>query len=601
MTNTYYLKFRSRIFKFSFLEVLYLVVAILLGGCGSKSSNPKDYWTLNEPQIYAWDTSEDANFRGTNSLLSEFSSTQITKALGYDSYLLFKDRETVVNLEVQTKCINQTTQQTYTAKMVGKIPKSLKVYLYNYLPDQVTFDDLDQNHSSDYLCNFDFIASNTITSKHSFSLNNLVINTSLQNELEIIAMPKDGSFIERTIMPIGRTTMAQRPSVYFNDGKNTFLFDKKIHKGLLTGPASIKCAGEGNTFSVQSRNDNLLNSLAETFSNLMLDGNTAFLKKCRVLAEIDLEDSPLFETSKADRETRKVWSEYFNIIFDQPSLQLSVIRNPLVASEGYPFNTSGYLDGSVTIFQIEILNSSKQPLNINFPSKNKILGQMIPLIYNAQRADFKPVNTYNDWGGLRIIQTHESFETELKFMSGGQRVTAVNIPVGEKKSIDIVVDKTFNCALPFPDIISTVPLAERGFIFKAIPLGSEEDNLVIDYLNQNSMDSFPDLFSLNALLESSEAKFFSIRNSQTRQRAFKTNELQLNMNRSTAIDTLVLRTTADLSVPPLVRLDSGYMASSEYTGVSMSRARQVRAAKKTNSYPSYIFTSTSETSYCKQL
>jgi hypothetical protein len=586
--------------KTNFLFVFTL--SVLFSGCDSKNNNPKDYWTLNEPEIYAWDTSENANFRGLNTLLSDFKSEHINEALGYESYLLFKERETVVDLEINTECMDPTNNQIFKSTKNTKIPKSFKIYFYNLLPNEVVYhDENNQIQSPTYNCTFKFTAKNTISSKRDFSIKNVNINTSNSNEIQIIAIDKNGSNIERTIRPIQRNTTALRPSVYFNDNLNTFVFDKITQDGKLIGPAEIKCSGAENVFSIQRRNGELINVLEQPFFNLSNEGRTTFLEKCRIVAQLDLEANAFSNNSQESNEVRTVWSEYFNIILDQPSLEIAVLENINTKTEGYPFNASNYLDPSVTIYHIQITNTSKQTLRLNLPFEQKIIAQLKPLYFAAQMDGFRPNNRNNDWVGLGMYQTGDTFETELKFMHNGQRALTLELPSGDTKTIDVVLDKNFNCNFKGFELLQEEPQSERGFVVKAIDLGTEQDILQIDYLNQNEMQAFPELFFLNTILENSMGTLDSIRNSNQRQRRYKTNLLQLNMNRSTVIDTIFLRDIGDILTPDLERLPGYGIESTNYTRLSIERRQQVRDYKRTNGMPSIIQNQTQNTSFCLEV
>ena len=587
---------------FSPFKPALIVILILTAACDSKDSNPKDYWTLNEPEIYAWDTSESANFRGFNALATEFDPTKITASLGYESYVLFKDRETVVDLEVQTNCTEPETGKILTSSKNTKIPKSKKIYFYNFLPETIVFDEQDQITSPDYSCNFNFIARNAITSERNFVIENVKINTHATNEIQVLAIDRQGSNIERTIQPILRQTLAQRPSVYFNSNQNTFVFDKTMSAGNLTGPAEIKCLGEGNRFNIQTRNGSLISALEQPFFNLGNEGDTAFLKKCRILAALDLEQDPTADHTDGSKEIRTVWSEYFNIIFDEPNLKIKVVSNPSVAAENYPFNTTNYLDSSVTVFQLEITNNSRRNLILHLPSDQKIKAHLSPIFYAGQKANYYRLGN-NTWGGLRLFQTQDAFETELKFMQDGLRSISLEIPFGHSQIVDLVIDKNFMCHFANVDFLNEQPTSERGFIIKAIGLGSLQDQLQVDYMNQNNAyETFPDLFSLNTLLENSDGDYNSIRNSSAVQRRFKTNLLQINMNRTTVIDTVVLRDKSDLNSGRAPMLNINNMNSSLVPPLlSEIMFREIRSHMRSTQLPSIIQTDTAATSSCTQL
>lgn len=563
------------------------ILAFVISGC---DDNPKDYWRANEPQIFAWDTSEDANYRGMNMELSEFSSNQISKALGYESYLLMKDRESIEDFNVFTECENVMTKRKANVSKEITIPKSMKVYIYDLLPDDVIYDSSDDNESADYKCSFQLVAGNTISTKHDFYLKNITINTSAKNEINVIAIDKTKSNIERSIHPINRDTTAPRPSIYFNDENNSYIFDKNLDFGKLVGPASIKCLGSGNSFEIKIRNNELQYSLADVMFDIATAGETSFLNKCRISADLEISHhSDITEiSSEIDHEKRKVWSDYFNIIFDEPSFDVNVTKVAESVGANYPFNNSNYLDAETPIFQIQITNTSKNRLVMHLPSQQKILAKLTPVFFNAQRPGFRKHKRL--WGGTNLMKTSETFESELKLEMNGQRVALIDLVPNESQTIDVLVNKNFRCAFnkfPYSKFEDT---AERGFIVQAIELDSEQDMITIEYENQNKIQNFPDQFSFNSILSSSEGRFNSIRNTDSKQRQYKTNELQLNMNSDYVVDAIVYRTTDDLFDPGI-----------SFSNPVLAESIEMQQVKNRDSYPAIVHAIQNEQQFCTQL
>ena len=188
------------------------------------------------------------------------------------------------------------------------------------------------------------------------------------------------------------------------------------------------------------------------------------------------------------------------------------------------------------------------------------------------------------------MKTNETFESELKLEMNGQRVTSIDLPPNHSKTLDVLVDKNFKCTFnKFPHS-KFEQTAERGFIVQAIELDSEQDMITIEYENQNKIQNFPDQFSFNSILSSSEGRFNSVRNTNSKQRQHKTNELQINMNSDYAVDAIVYRTTDDLFDPGV-----------SFSNPVLAESIETQQVKNRNSYPAIVHAIQNEQQFCTQL
>jgi hypothetical protein len=590
---------------------------LFLFGCSSNDSKPKDYWNLNEPQVFAWDTSEEANVKGFSVKVSKFNSDKIKDTLDYQSYVQFKDTTSDINLEIKTSCkqdINNTntpedtnqnnntnissiesSDQTLSQKF--KITKADKLYFYSYLPDQVIYDDVYQSSSPNFKCNFKFTAINKINSKHEFSINDLSINTFRRNVLTINSVETEKKNpTAKTILPNRQNKKLILPSIYYNQKGQTYVIDKDLKKTKLVDPGYIQCIGKNNKLKLATYNNELVSSIGDVLMDQLNDGVTTFLKKCRVITKIKSDDDSLPEDDGNTAGLRTVWSEYFNVIFEEPKISVEVeqINN---SGENYPFNKGTYLDHSTHAFDLVFSNDSNKEVLIRLPSKQNIQATLTPLIYNVQRDDFKAVAK---WDGLTVLESPEEFLTELRFMSEGERIAEFILKPQSQKIINIEIDKNFNCSFSPVQKAEGDQTSERGFRIKAIDLNSEDNMLTIDYKNQGAMDSYPEFFSFNSLLESAQNKGLKTIINGKKVKRTNTNYLQWNINRTTAIDTIVFRNLKDINTPAVSfsnDLNYGYQLSiAEYMRLQISNAK-----KKSDFYPSSISPYQPDKTYCTQV
>lgn len=520
----------------SFVALISILIFVL--GCDSNKDNPKDYWVLNEPQLLVWDTSSEASARGFTKSVSEFSPEDIKESLDYKSYIEFKDLEPNIEFEINSSCKKQDGTDDSVHSKKSKLTKSKHIYLYNFLPDEVLYDESSNNELSFYVCDFAIKAINSIDSKHSFALNGLKINTFVGNELNLDAVGADTKSSDRSILFNKKENALPLPNVYIND--RAFVFRTDNSRMKILAPAYVKCAGENNKFDLSFYEGELISSdLKEALMKTLPEGSTTFLKKCRLFSMIAPQQvgEPGFEYPK-----KWAWSDYFNIIFDGPKIGLEIEQ--IDTTDFYPFNDGDFKERQTHIFNIKFTNQSKKKIRINLPSDQTIPAVINPIVYNIQKPEFKPKKSHN-WQGFAMFQSLEEFNTELYFLYEGQRVIDLALEPGEEKIINLYIDKNFKCNFKPIAHNETHPTAERGFRLRAI--GESMDKLKVEYLNQGVLEVFPIDFSWNNLFTNSNNSTTSTKNIDGKQKAYKTNYLQRNMSRDGAIDTLVLRSTADIN------------------------------------------------------
>lgn len=575
------------------------------------SNNPKDYWDLEEPVIHFWDTDANARVSETTIPASEFKTTDVNSHLGYNSFIVFPSLPPEIKFSIQTSCTeapdseSSETLRTYTN--TSNYERSDRLYFYDFLPKEVLVDNKFINQSFSYLCDYKITAINAINSKILYQFDNLKINTSEKNEINIYSKQTD-SDIRKSIAVDPEHAITDFPSLYLYEGANlNFEMGINLTDYKLTGPGYIKCMGHENINLRQNNNLILLNEIVDPLKLKKADTNATFLKKCRIITNLDSNTNLSLDaqTSVNNSSRRTVWSEYFNVVFEKPELEINIEHNPELRTTKYPFNYETYLDSEFVAFKINFKNRSKSNLKMRLPSLQKIEAQLNPLVYFMQLPGFKPVDN-SVWGGLRTYQLQETFNSEIKFFLNGVQVSEFNIEKDAIKTIDLVMYKKFKCTLPVNNQSNhSYKTTERGFRVQALPLDSEDDKIIIDYQNMGQLESFPETFSFNKLLENANTNLQATRVVNLNGNREDTNFLQMTNQRTHVIDTLIFRSVRDIIQPEKPIFSFGERAEARRTAYYLSSDwdmhEEIRNIRRSDTYPSQLRLNDKETNYCSEL
>ena len=241
-------------------------------------------------------------------------------------------------------------------------------FLYNYLPDEVIFDPFYgyEGLFINYECSFKITAQNKIGSTHKFQLRGLLFNTSQANELNLETHLNEGSSrssdssdqVAKTIQSYSKDN--KYPFLTYEEDKFTYKISHYSSINFLA-PTQLRCLGDQNSFNFpeyEGRISAVNFSLRSAFQPDLGFVSTAFLKKCRVISKINSTDMG---------GQKVIWSDYFNIIFDRPQIEISQTFENYDPREVYPKNQGTYRDLRYGAFYMRFTNKSKRPVRIHLP------------------------------------------------------------------------------------------------------------------------------------------------------------------------------------------------------------------------------------------
>lgn len=583
-----------------------LLLLILSAGCNK--SGVKDYWKLNEPEVFAWDTSEDANRRGFSSKYKNFNSASIKENLDYKSYLQFNNLTSENKFIINTTCTDIKTSKTYTYnsdpnkenKRIAP-PITQKLYFYNYLPTEVIHNQSFEDADSFFKCNFHFNISNAINSDYDIEINDIPINTNKSNIIQILSQEREKNTGLRTIISKNIHKDSLYPNIFYTNDTHSYVIENIQKNTQLIGPAVVECLGKNNTFPIESLDGSSLISLESIFFNFVKkNSNIPFLKKCRVLAKVRFPTNDnVMGNDGFSNELRNVWSEYFNIIFEEPKFNIEVTNiADTQTSDIYPYNNGDYLDKAFVLYGLKITNPTNKHVKIHLPSDKKIEGVISPIIYNIQREDFKIQET-RFWPGLEYYELPEEFVTEIYFVKDGERVVEIDLKPNSSSSFSIEVNKNFYCMLKphkhYFRLTSQQPTSERGFRLRSIDFNSPQNFLKVEYKNQNKVETFPYLLAFDKIIENSASNNNLLEDNSPKS---KINYLQMTFDRTTAIDAVFLRSTNDL-IFPVATKQNPWDLPHDITYHSMQH--EVKQIKEHNTIPNKFEKLQTERQFCQQV
>lgn len=605
--------FKITPFLVSLKLAISFIVLILLSACSGSDSNPKDYWDLEEPTIHTWDTDISAKTLVNTKPISEFKSSEIHSSLGYKSFLKFQDMPPEIKFEIFTECLEvfgEDQIQTSKPRIFSKTSfhdRSDVLFFYDFLPDPVLSDDVFTEISSSYSCDYRITAINSINSKIHYNIKDLKINTNRKNEINLFSKLDEKSPLKSIDVNPDRA-ITDLPSLYLDeDSSVTYEMGLNLTHHLMTGPGSIKCIGHEKIELNPINKLIVLNDIVNPLKSKALDTDSTFFKKCRVLSMIDSADNinDGQDESFSKKVRRQVWSEYFNVIFEQPKIAIDIKDNPELRNEAYPFNRELHLENEVMAFKITFTNNSKSALVMRLPSSQRIEAVLNPIAFLIQLPGFKPA-AHKNWPGLRSHQLKEEFMSEIKFTLDGEVVSEFTLFANSSKTLELILVKNFKCEIAnIESSNSPYKNAERGFRIQAIPLNSEEDKITIDYMNRGDFETFPETFSFDRLLQKASSNLETTRIVNLDGRREKTNFLQMTNSRTHAIDTLVFRSVLDIQLPPPPK-NLNVLLSNNYQSMGESIQYQIHheaieSARRSNTYPSQLRLSNEDTHYCEAL
>ncbi len=595
------------------LKLTLIIFTFGLISCGGNDSNLKDYWDLEEPIIHVSGTDANARVAQTSMPISQFKPSELTSSLGYESFLVFEGLTNEIKFLIETKCSeileDGSKEKVRVFDSKSEYSRSDRIYFYDFLPEGVIVDDKFNNKSVSYSCDYKILAVNAINSKISYNLQNIKINTNEKNEIQIYSKELN-SETRRSIVVDPEHAITDLPSMYLYEGANlNFEMGINLTQYKLTDPSYIKCIDQEQIKLKYSNNEVLLNDIIEPMEASAFKTNSKFFKKCRVISNVDsntnLELKLNNQTGSSNSSRRLLWSEYFNVIFEKPELEIDIEPIPELRTTLYPFNYETYLDNEFLAFKIHFTNKSKSSLKMRLPSLQSIEAKLNPLVYSIQLPGHKPVSA-STWGGLRTYQLNEEFLSEIRFMMNGIQIYEFNIQKDATETVDMVMYKNFKCVLPSNNLSNHEhKTAERGFRIQALPLDSEDDKIIIDYQNKGQLESFPETFSFNRLLESALANVKTTRLVNPDGKQSNTNLLQLVDSRTHVIDTIIFRDLTDLEAPAVPNFgasSAGAIRQIEYYRSSdWDQRNEILDARKSNGLTSQLRLKKEEAKYCQAL
>lgn len=569
----------------TFLTILTAFCTLM--ACSPKDSTPQDYWSLSEPQILIWDAAENARVSPLVQQLTDFDSSDIQTTLGYQSHILFSQLSSEVQFEIKTSCeeassnkkdslnTDDSSNKDVSSPMIFNKIKTLgsskRIYFYDFLPDEILIDNNYKTQASDFVCDFDVTAKNEINSKHSFKIENLKINTFKGNFITINSIEgqtsNENQSIENKSNPTIRTIFVNPnviqtdlPSLFYNDSKMSYSMSLNQPEFEIKNPSYIQCQGSHNKFNLLNEFGEL-RSLDDIFKLKATDNSTTFLKKCRILAMIDKKSS--FKSSSLDQNSilnknevqtldlsdqRLVWSEYFNVIFEEPKLELQT-RMIDHTTNTYPFNQDTHLDPRIHLFDLDFTNKSNKKIKLHFPDRPSFEAKLTPIIIDMQKPNFKghshPSKLFE---GQKKHYSNDVFMSKIHFIDGSAPVTEFELQAGESKKIEIHLDKNFRCNFPKTNHYYIHPFAEVGFKIEALPLNIHHDSFTmrLDYTNQGQLESYPESFNFENALKNIKNKVYkNLKNEKT----VNINHLQIIPESEYVIATFLTRMFMDFQNP----------------------------------------------------
>lgn len=404
-------------------------------------------------------------------------------------------------------------------------------FLYNYLPDEVIFDPFYgiKDLSINYDCSFNITARNKIGSTHRFQIKGLIFNTSQANELSLKTYDNESSSSsDDSLKQVSKTSQSYSrdndyPFLTYENNKFTYKLSHYNSQNFLT-PTRIKCLGQENDFYFPEYKDKILPlnfRLRDVFESRLAPGSTAFLKKCRVISKIE----PMNKDGQ-----KVIWSDYFNVIFDRPQIEVSQIFEKHDPRERYPYSKGTYKDEPYGVFGMKFSNySKKRSVRIHLPkikSKSVKFGVLARDMQNPNKRVLKVGSRQSMKRFNQYVQVQEEFWGSIWFATKNlERIYVFDLNPEESLEIQLVIDKPFSCTF-----LNRGPLgpfyengAESGFRISALDIRQGSDLVRVDYYNQGQFERFPSTYFWHQLFSSYP------------------NHLKKNLKTPFAIDTYVVR------------------------------------------------------------